>query len=213
VGAAAALAAQHGESAHGGTDNTTLWKLLNFGMLALALGFFIYKKAGGFFAARSAEIQKGLVEAAKVKEDAEIRYADMERRLKTIGTEVEALRKQAREESAAESTRAKAETERELKKIQAQAEQEIAAAAKSARQELRAYSAELAIGQGEFYYLDQFVFHLNDQRIEHFNKEQRQVVLDFLKHLREEFSKELSWETSTRFDLNRIIEDLETTPD
>lgn len=143
---AAALAAQHGESAHGGTDNTTLWKLLNFGMLVAGLGFLIYKKAGGFFAARSAEIRKGLVEAAKVKEDAENRYAEMERRLKAIGTEVEALRKQAREESAAESARARAETERELKKIQAQAEQEIAAAAKSARQELRAYSAELAIG-------------------------------------------------------------------
>ncbi len=144
--AATVLAAEHGESAHGGADNTILWKWLNFGMLVAALGFLIYKKAGGFFAARSAEIQKGLVEAAKVKEDAEIRYAEMERRLKTIGTEVEALRNQGREESAVESERAQAESKREVKKIQAQAEQEIAAAAKSARQELRAYSAELATG-------------------------------------------------------------------
>lgn len=71
--------------------------------------------------------------------------------------------------------------------------------------------AELAIGQGEEYYLDQFVFHLNSQRIEHFNDEQKRVVLNFLRHLREEFLVELSIETPTRFDLNRIIEALETT--
>jgi F-type H+-transporting ATPase subunit b len=143
--AGAALAAQHGESAHGGSDNTTLWKLANFAMLMAVLGFAIYKKAGGFFAARTADIQRGLVEAAKVKTDAELRYAEMARRLKEIGTEVEELRKQASEETAAESARARAETERELKKIQAQAEQDIASAAKSARQDLRAYSTELAV--------------------------------------------------------------------
>ncbi len=143
--AAVALAAQHGESAHGGADNTTLWKLLNFVLLAAAAGFVIYKKAGGFFAARSAEIQRGLVEAAKLRADAESRYAEMERRLKALGAEVESLRKQAREESAAERARAQAETERDLKRIQEQAEQEISAAAKSATQRLRAYSAELAV--------------------------------------------------------------------
>lgn len=144
--AVVALAAQHGESAHGGADNTTLWKLLNFVILAAALGYLIYKKGGSFFAARSAEIRRGLVEAAKVKADAEAKYAEMELRLKRIGVEVENLRERAREESAAESARARAETERDFKKIQAQAEQEIQAAANSARQELRAYSAELAVG-------------------------------------------------------------------
>ncbi len=144
--AVSALAAQHGESSHGGADNTTLWKLLNFAILAVALGYVIYKKGGGFFAARSAEIQRGLVEAANAKADAEARYAEMERRLKHLGLEVANLRQRAREESAAESARAREETERHLKAIQAQAEQEIRAAANSARQQLRAYSAELAIG-------------------------------------------------------------------
>ncbi len=115
-------------------------------ILAAALGYLIYKKGGSFFAARSAEIRRGLVEAAKVKADAEAQYAEMELRLKRIGVEVENLRERAREESAAESARARAETERDFKKIQAQAEQEIQAAANSARQELRAYSAELAVG-------------------------------------------------------------------
>jgi F-type H+-transporting ATPase subunit b len=146
AGAASAFAAEHGESAHGAADNTTLWKLVNFVLLAAVLGYFIYKKGGGFFAARSAEIQRGLVEAARVKADAEARYAEMEHRLKHLGVEVENLRQRTREESAAESARFRAETERSLKAIQVQAEQEIQAAANSARQQLRAYSAELAVG-------------------------------------------------------------------
>jgi len=141
--AGAALAAEHGES--GGVDTATLWKLVNFVILAAALGFLIYKKGGSFFAARSADIQRGLAEAAKFQADAEARYAEMERRLGRIGAEVEELRRRAREESAVESARMSAETERSLKKIQEQAEQEIQAAASSAMMQLRAYSAELAI--------------------------------------------------------------------
>ncbi|HOL70829.1 MAG TPA: hypothetical protein PLA43_05935 [Bryobacteraceae bacterium] len=141
--AVAALAAEHGESGHAGSD--TLWKLINFVILAAALGYFIYKKAGSFFAARSAAIQRELAEAAKFQADAEARYAEMEQRLKRLNAEVEELRRRAREESAVESARMRALTERGLKKIQEQAEQEIQAAANSARQQLRAYSAALAI--------------------------------------------------------------------
>ncbi|MGE5567968.1 MAG: hypothetical protein ACM3S5_02920 [Rhodospirillales bacterium] len=143
--AGAALAAQHGESGHGGADTATLWKLVNFVILAAALGYFIYKKGGSFFAARSAAIQRELAEAAKFRADAEARYAEMQQRLGRIEAEVEELRRRAREESAVERARMSAQTERSLKKIQEQAEQEIQAAANSAMQQLRAYSAELAI--------------------------------------------------------------------
>lgn len=124
----------------------TGWKVANFVLLAGLIGFFIYKKAGGFYSARSAEIRQGLDEAARAKEEAEARYLEIDERLANIGRDVEALREQARREARAESQRAKCETERELKKVQAQAGQEIASAAKVARQELRTYAAELAVG-------------------------------------------------------------------
>lgn len=133
---------QHGEE----SDHTTLWKFANFLILAGAAGYFLYKKGGTFFAGRTAGIQRGLAEAAQLKAQAEARYADIERRLASLGAEIEALRQRAGEETGLEHARVCEETERDLRKIQAQAEQEIAATVKSARQQLRAYSAELAVG-------------------------------------------------------------------
>lgn len=124
----------------------TGWKVANFVLLAGLLGFFIYKKAGGFYTGRTVEIRQGLEEAARTKKDAEARYRAIDERLVNIGRDAEALREQARLEAGAESRRVKCETERELKKVQAQAEQEIASAVKVARQELRNYAAELAVG-------------------------------------------------------------------
>ena len=137
------LAAQHGEAS---TDHTTQWKLVNFLILAVLVGYFIYKKAGGFFAGRTAEIQRGLVEAARLKAEAEERCAAMELRLANLDAEIESLRRQATEESSAAGERLRGETQRGLERIQAQVEQEIATSAKAARHQLRAYSAELAVG-------------------------------------------------------------------
>lgn len=131
------------------TDHTTAWKLANFVLLAGGLGYLIYKKGGAFFRARSEQIREGIAEAAKFKEEAQARYAQIEQRLAGLTAEIEHLRKTAREESGAEGERVRLETERNLKKIQAQAEQEIASAFKAARQELRAHSAELAIRLAE----------------------------------------------------------------
>lgn len=142
--AAAALAAEGGHAQEAG-DPELGWKIANFILMAGVLGYLIKKKAGGFFAGRSAEIRAGLEEAAKLKEDAEARYAEMEQRLANLGAEVENLRAQARQESAAEGERVRGEIQRETQKIQAQAEQEIASVSKAARQELREYSARLAI--------------------------------------------------------------------
>ena len=133
------------QAEHGGGGRTDLWKWINFALLAGALGYFIAKKSGAFFGARSEQIRSGLAEAARLKQEAEARYAETERRLANISADIEQLRRQAREESTAEGDRVRRETERELQKTQAQAEHEISAAAKAARQELRAYSAELAI--------------------------------------------------------------------
>ena len=132
------------EREHGG-DHTTTWKWANFVLLAGGLGYLIHKKGGAFFRARSEQIRGEIADAARIKQDAENRHAQLEQRLAGVEAEIESLRTTARDESAAEGQRVRHETERELKKIQAQAEREIVAAAQAARQQLRAYSAELAI--------------------------------------------------------------------
>jgi hypothetical protein len=46
--------------------------------------------------------------------------------------------------------------------------------------------ARLAFGRsGEDYYLTQFLFHLNEERVQAMSGEQRAVVLELLEHLRE----------------------------
>jgi F-type H+-transporting ATPase subunit b len=147
IAVSAAMAAEHGGAGESG--NEILWKLANFVVLAGALGYLIYKKAGAFFASRTAEIRRGIEEAWRLRKDAEERYAEIEQRLANIGADIESLRKRAAQESAAESERVRAETSRDMKKIQTQAEQEIEAAAKAARQDLRAYGAALAVDLAE----------------------------------------------------------------
>ncbi len=82
-----------------GRQDLALWKLANFVLLAGIAGYFIYKKGGAFFTARTAQIRRGLEEAAQARQDAEARYAEMERRLANLAVEIEGLREQAHQES------------------------------------------------------------------------------------------------------------------
>jgi hypothetical protein len=69
--------------------------------------------------------------------------------------------------------------------------------------------AKLALGRGNAYYLDQFLFHLDSPgRIALFNNQQRQVVHKFLHHIRHTMEKEIHAEIQ-RVQLARIICDLE----
>jgi F-type H+-transporting ATPase subunit b len=97
------------------------------------------------FRSRTEEIQKGIKEAAQMRDDAEARAADIERRMQNLGREIDALRESAGKEFAQEGERITAEHAQHLARVQEQAQHEIAAAAKSARQQLKAYSADLAL--------------------------------------------------------------------
>jgi F-type H+-transporting ATPase subunit b len=145
AGAAGAEAAHHSE----GGDPDLPWKIANFAVLVGGLGYLIYKKAGGFFVSRTAHIRQGLEESARLKAEAETRYAAMEQRLAQLGAQIETLRAQAGQESRAEAERVRTETEREIAKVQAQSTQDIESAAKTARHELRSYAAGLAVSLAE----------------------------------------------------------------
>src|SRR4051794_31722894 len=125
--------------------NEIWWKWANFAILIAGLGYLIAKNAGPFFATRSAEIQKGITEAAAVKAEAEARARDIESRISNLAGEVEALRKRSQQEIAAEGARISAETAETVAKIQAQAQQEIASTVKNASLELKAQAADLAL--------------------------------------------------------------------
>jgi F-type H+-transporting ATPase subunit b len=140
---------KHEESEANEMPNEIWWKWANFAILAAGLGYLVAKNAGPFFASRSAEIQKGIKEAAVVKAEAEARAAAIEARIANLAGEIETIRKKSREEISAEGARISAETAQSIAKVQAQAEQDIASAAKTASLDLKAQAAELAIGIAE----------------------------------------------------------------
>ncbi len=126
-------------------ERLEFWKLVNFLILAAILGWAAYKFGGPFLNARTREIRQGIDEAAKIKKDAETRFAEIDARLSSLSAQVEELRKQAHQESAAEADRMRQETGRQRDRIFAQAGREIEAVEKATRKELRAYAAGLAI--------------------------------------------------------------------
>ena len=129
--------------------NEIWWKWANFALLAIVLGYLLNKNLGPFLRDRSAAIQSGIADAAKMRAEAEERAAGIERRIGNLAAEVETMRQQSSGEIAAEGERMRAETEQQIAKVQAQAEQEIASAAKQASENLKAYSAELAVDLAE----------------------------------------------------------------
>lgn len=125
--------------------NPTLWKALNFLVLAAGLGYLLRRAVRPYFAARTEAIRREIAEAARLREEAEARSAETDRRLANLNAEIERLRAEARREMDEEERRLKAESERAIARLQTSAELEIAALTKRARQELKAYAAELAL--------------------------------------------------------------------
>jgi F0F1-type ATP synthase membrane subunit b/b' len=130
------------EGEHG---NLEIWKWANFVVLAGALGYLIVKNAGPFFADRSRQIRRDLIEAEELRKHAEARIAEVEGRLAHLEKDIAALREESMKAAESETARHAQQAAAEVAKIQAMAEQEIASAGKAARVELKRYSAALAV--------------------------------------------------------------------
>jgi F-type H+-transporting ATPase subunit b len=137
------------DSANGNEGHLEAWKWANFLILAGVLGWMIAKKAPAFFESRTEEIQRGIAEATKARQEAEARAAKMELRMASLQSEIEHVRADAKAEMAREVDRIRKETGQHIARIQAHGEQEIVAATKHAEKDLRAFSAQLAIQLAE----------------------------------------------------------------
>jgi F-type H+-transporting ATPase subunit b len=137
--------AAEGSHGEGGHSNLGVWKWANFAILAGIVGYVLAKNGGAFFRSRNEQILKDISDAEKVRQDAEARAAEVDRKLASLDAEIEALRAGSRQQAAAEGERARAAAETQMAKIREHGEQEIEAAGKSARQELKRYAAELAV--------------------------------------------------------------------
>ena len=119
----------------------------NFILLAVGVAWLILKILPRAIRGRNTTIQKNLVDARNVTEEARTRLSGVEERLSKLDSEIAAMRDHAEQDSAQAEQRIKATVEDEKGKILAAAEQEIAAATSHAQKLLQQYAAEMAIEQ------------------------------------------------------------------
>jgi F-type H+-transporting ATPase subunit b len=125
----------------------TAFTIANFLVLAVMVGWLLVKTLPKTFRNRNTFIQKQLVNARTVTEEAQARLRSVEDRLSKLDDQIAAIRAQAEKDSALDEQRIKAGVEEEKLKILASAEQEITAATALAQRQLQQYAAELAIDQ------------------------------------------------------------------
>jgi F0F1-type ATP synthase membrane subunit b/b' len=125
------------------------WKWANFLVLAGAIGYLAAKNGGPFFAARSKQIRKEMLEAGDVRKEADERAAAVDRKLANQAADIARLRAESVEESQSETERLRRHREAERAKIQAHAQREIESAGKAGRLELKRYAAGLAVELAE----------------------------------------------------------------
>jgi len=125
----------------------TAFTLINFLILAIAVGYGLLKLLPKTFAARSSRIQKQLVDARTATEEASARLNSVEARLSKLDEQIAGMRQQAEDDAKREERRIRANVEDEKAKIVAAAEAEIQAATASARRDIQQFAAGLAIEQ------------------------------------------------------------------
>ena len=137
-------------------DRVGRWKIINFTIFAVALGWAIAKYSPRFFNARSADIQKAIKDATGLKLEAEHRYSEIDRKMASLAEEVNKLRAQAAIELEREHGRVRHETAQEIDHIHHQIFKEIDALRKEAADRVRRRAVQLALGLAERRLQDRF---------------------------------------------------------
>ncbi len=126
-----------------------LFHWTNFILIVVAVGYMGKKFIAPFLAERAQAIRKDMEDSARARQEAAVRLAGVEKKLKQLDEEIASLRNSALQEAAADQARIVEQAKTDAGKIAANAQQEIAAATKIAIQELKAHTAELAVGLAE----------------------------------------------------------------
>jgi F-type H+-transporting ATPase subunit b len=119
---------------------------MNFAILVGALVYLLRSPLAGYLANRGSQIRGDLVNAAEMKQAAAEQIAEIDRKMKALPGELEALRAQGVQEIAAEEARIQAAAAAERDRLLEQARREIDLQVKVAERELVSHAADLAVG-------------------------------------------------------------------
>ena len=137
---------EHGEEAeHGSIWAGLLWPTVNFAILAGGLWWFFKDPVAAYLRDRHTAIRKELVEAANIKAAAAAQLEEIDRKLKALPGEIEALRQRGADEIAAEESRIAALAAAERERLLEQTRREIEVQLRLAKRELVEHTADLAV--------------------------------------------------------------------
>ena len=137
-------------------DAVTRWKIINFALFLIGLGYLIATFAPRFFNARSADIQKAIQDATGLRIEAEFRYSEIDRKMATLPDEIKRMRAQAALDMERAHQRFRHETELEIAHIHRNTQAETEALRSEAAAQLRRHTAQLAITSAEQRLRDRF---------------------------------------------------------
>lgn len=141
----AAPAGEHAAAGdHGGLAGL-LWPTANFLILCGGLYYFLRAPFTEYLAGRSTQIRKDLVDAAELNRAATAQLAEVDRKVKALPGEIEALRTRGAQEIAAEEARIADAATAERERLLAQTRREIDVRLKAAQRELSEHAATLAL--------------------------------------------------------------------
>jgi F-type H+-transporting ATPase subunit b len=124
----------------------TIAKIVNFAILAGGVYWFGKKMGvGDYLASRSATIRKDLVDAKKLRAEAEQQLTGVRARLAALPAELAALKQRGSEELAAEKVRLAEATASERARVQEQTRREIELTSRLARRDLMQHGVDLSM--------------------------------------------------------------------
>jgi F-type H+-transporting ATPase subunit b len=141
----------HAEEAGSGSQQSaeSLFKWINFVLIAGVIVWLCAKKGPGFFGRRADVISSDIQKSTEAKKKADQQLRDAETKLQNLEKEVADLRATAQRESAAEAVRIRDLTEKDETKIAESGKPEQVAANDRGELALKASSANLAVSGAE----------------------------------------------------------------
>jgi F-type H+-transporting ATPase subunit b len=138
-----AAAEEHGGE-HGGLSGL-IWPTVNFLILCGGLYYFLRAPFTEYLTGRSNQIRKDLVDAAELNRAATAQLAEVDRKVKALPGEIDALRTRGTQEIAAEEARIAAAAAAERERLITQTRREIEVRLRAAQRELSEHAATLAL--------------------------------------------------------------------
>jgi len=135
---------EHGEAEHEGWL-PTIAKIVNFGILAGILAYYLKTPIQTHLASRATQIRQDLVSARDLRQTAEAQLADIDAKLKTLPGELEALRVQGEQDVRDERVRIGEAAAIERQRLLDQTRRDIDMRLRIARRQLLELAAQLSV--------------------------------------------------------------------